>query len=244
MDLRERTQDANEPRHPWERARARLVVDLLKGTPAGAVLDVGAGDAYVARALVDADPSAHVTALDAHYTNADLAAYRAPRLEPVRALAEAPERVDTALLLDVLEHVQDDDALLRDVVARVRPGGRVVVTVPAWPRLYAAHDVALGHVRRYTPTDARALLGRAGLDVVRAGGAFFSLLAPRVASRALEKVRATEPSSALDDPRMRGPLGRVVDAVLRADVRAARVLSTLGVDAPGLSFFALCRRPA
>lgn len=249
MDLRERGPQATRSaagveRHPWECARLRLVRALLAGVPLGHVLDVGAGDAWLIRALVDEDVHATALAVDAHYTDEDLRV-AAPRIHRARAMSVvAPLEhalFDTALLLDVLEHVDDDDALLRDVVACVRPGGRVVVTVPAWPQLFSDHDRMLLHRRRYHPVNARALLGRAGLTIERAGGVFFSLLAPRAVSRLLEGAGVDR------SPRGLGaaPTGLAREAmqrILNTDVTVALQLAERGVEVPGLSWFALCTR--
>jgi glycosyltransferase involved in cell wall biosynthesis len=74
--------------------------------------------------------------------------------------------VDWLCSFEVLEHIEDDEGALGTWVERVRPGGRVVVSVPAHRRRYGAADAAVGHLRRYDPDDLRALLGSAGLDEV------------------------------------------------------------------------------
>ena len=58
-------------------------------------------------------------------------------------------QVDAVMLLDVLEHQDDDRQLLGEVVSRLSPGARVAITVPAGQWLWSSWDVALGHVRRY-----------------------------------------------------------------------------------------------
>jgi SAM-dependent methyltransferase len=60
------------------------------------------------------------------------------------------EAYDVMLFMDVLEHVSDDVAVLGQAVERLRPGGRIFVTVPAFQALWSSHDNYLGHMRRYT----------------------------------------------------------------------------------------------
>jgi SAM-dependent methyltransferase len=67
-------------------------------------------------------------------------------------------RFDAVVLLDVLEHQADDGAFLRDLVGKMRPGARLVLTVPALPALWSPWDAALGHHRRYTKESLRALV--------------------------------------------------------------------------------------
>jgi SAM-dependent methyltransferase len=74
--------------------------------------------------------------------------------------------VDWLCSFEVLEHIDDDEGALGTWVERVRPGGRVVVSVPAHRRRYGAADAAVGHLRRYDPDDLRALLASADLEDV------------------------------------------------------------------------------
>jgi SAM-dependent methyltransferase len=67
-------------------------------------------------------------------------------------------RADVVLSNDVIEHVENDRALLADMVGPMRPGAVLVVTVPADMRLWSPHDVTLGHYRRYDPAMLRAAL--------------------------------------------------------------------------------------
>ncbi len=77
--------------------------------------------------------------------------------------------VDTLIMMNVLEHVDDDVAALRRLGSLVSPGGRVVLWVPAYPALYGEFDRMVGHFRRYTPATLRARVHSAGLRVERLG---------------------------------------------------------------------------
>jgi glycosyltransferase involved in cell wall biosynthesis len=78
--------------------------------------------------------------------------------------------VDWLCSFEVLEHIEDDAGALGSWVERLRPGGRVVVSVPAHQRRYGAADAAVGHLRRYDPDELRSLLSSAGLDDVEVWG--------------------------------------------------------------------------
>lgn len=80
------------------------------------------------------------------------------------AAAQLPQH-DSAVLINVLEHIPDDDAVLRELGATLKPGGRLVLWVPAYQSLYSDFDRKIGHYRRYTKKALRAQLVRAGYQV-------------------------------------------------------------------------------
>ena len=96
--------------------------------------------------------------------NIRVTAFRLPLSEPERseALAEKP---DTVVCLNVLEHVEDDDAAVRDFASVLAPGGRLVLLVPAMPALFGTLDVHLNHLRRYDPDRLRDLVSGAGFEI-------------------------------------------------------------------------------
>jgi SAM-dependent methyltransferase len=79
--------------------------------------------------------------------------------------AEGP--FDTAILINVLEHIEDDDAALRDLWASLSPGGHLLLWVPAFEALYTDFDRKIGHFRRYRSKPLKAQLSGAGFTVVQ-----------------------------------------------------------------------------
>lgn len=99
----------------------------------------------------------------------------------VRAGAErlpfGEDSFDGIVALDLLEHLEDDRAAVAEAFRVLRPGGVLLVTVPAHPWLWGSHDLAMGHVRRYDNKSMRALLQGAGFTIIRATH-FMGLLFP------------------------------------------------------------------
>src|SRR3954470_5664112 len=91
---------------------------------------------------------------------------------------------DLVALLDVLEHVPDDIGSLRSIHRRLKPGGALLVTVPANPWMWSAHDVAHHHFRRYTRAALARLFEQAGFEVQLLSH-FNSLLFPPIAAARL-----------------------------------------------------------
>jgi SAM-dependent methyltransferase len=255
MDLHE-VSSASRRRHPWEVTRARFFLRVLADAGAlaspRAVLDVGAGDGYVARGMLDALPAgSEVVCLDPNYTDQDLGRFAAEPRAGLSYVREATaRRFDLVTLLDVIEHVPEDRAFLGGFVARsLAPGGLVLVSVPAWQPLFSAHDTALKHYRRYSPAACRALLDDVGLVSVRGGGLYHSLIAPRLLEVAGEKVkglfgRAPAPPSNLGEWHGGAFVSGAVERALAVDNALSLVLARRGLSLPGLSVWALCRARA
>ena len=251
MDLKE-SHPGLVRRHPWEVARARFYTRVL--ADAGlldaprAILDVGAGDGYLARTLLDMLPTGSaIVCLDAHYTDDALRRFAVPPRPGLTFTRERPVgRFDILLLLDVLEHVDDDVGFLSGFVSQnAMPGGVVLIGVPAWPRLFARHDEALGHCRRYTPASCRALVAAAGLTVRKSGGLFHSLLVPRALGLAAERGRRllgrpVSPPPNLGEWSGGETFSSVLERALALDNQISLALGRAGVNVPGLSFWVLC----
>jgi SAM-dependent methyltransferase len=159
-----------EQSHFWFVARRSLVLRLLeryRQQKASFVADVGCGTGVFAASL--AQPGVRVVALD--FRPEGLQRLRAERVAvwPVQADATAVpvsgDCTDLVLSLDVLEHV-DDVRAVAEIARILKPGGTVVITVPALPSLWSARDDEAGHLRRYTRRTLTELIGQAGLELV------------------------------------------------------------------------------
>jgi SAM-dependent methyltransferase len=255
MDLHELPTEPFQ-RHPWEIARARFFRDLLGREGAfdrpRRVLDVGAGDGYLASELIAAMPGgSRAVCFDPHYSDAQLAGLGRGEVSFTRQRPAGP--FDVILLLDVIEHVADDRALLADSVEALGEGGLLLVSVPAWLSLYTKHDLFLGHHRRYRPEQLRAVVAASGLQIQAGGGLFHSLLLVRAAEKLAELgkgVRSRPEPAAFgggDEAgvgRWKGGKGltRAVGAMLALDNRLSAATASWRLNVPGLSTWALCKR--
>lgn len=108
--------------------------------------------------------------------------------------------VDLVCLFDVLEHIPDDFAALQSILNNVKPGGHLVLTVPAYQWLWSEHDIAHHHQRRYRAGPLRAMAERAGWQVRRVGY-FNTWLLPLVAAHRI-KQRLLSRSNTKSDARL------------------------------------------
>lgn len=249
MDLIERPRTP-ERRHPWETARARffrgvLARSAVPSAPAR-VLDVGSGDGWLAGQLAGVlHPDSAITCWDSGYTDALVQSLAARERAVRQFVREKPAGTfDLLLLLDVLEHVGDDEHFLRDLMGSLAAGGHLLASVPAWQGLFGRHDARLSHFRRYRPERARALLLSAGLEVLASGGLFHSLLAARALQELGARLAGRGPLPHAGEWRAGAALTAAVQGALAVDVQISRWLAQAKVQAPGLSWWALCRKPS
>ena len=206
---------------------------------------MGSGDAWFATQLRRLLPSdAEITCWDINYAPEDIAAFAESGSEGMSLVAERPNgRFDRILMLDVIEHVENDAEFLESAVGDLlRDGGVVLVSVPAYQALFSSHDRMLHHCRRYSPRGCRRLLENSGLRVVAEGGLFHSLLPVRVAQMALERARPVKSlSTGIGDWQGGKIATRVLTRGLIVEGKLSLSLGLRGRSLPGLSYWALCR---
>jgi SAM-dependent methyltransferase len=219
-----------EDQHWWYRERRHLLAKDVAGLTPGLAADIGAAGGGNTRVLQGLGWK--VTALEYGADGAEVCHERG--IPVVRGdatrLPLAPGSLDLVVAYDVLEHLDDDKAAATGIFEALRPGGTFLVAVPCDPKLWSAHDDAVGHVRRYTRQTLADLLSGAGFELspLRSWNV---LLRPVVALR-----RRSSTGSDLEY------LPKVVNAGLSAIVVAERYLPVKSL--PGVSLFVTACRPA
>lgn len=176
-----------------------------------------------------------------------------PGLEGCRARGLGPDRVvegtadalpfeagqfDLVTTFDVLEHLDDDLAAMREISRVLRPGGLVFVTVPAYRFLWSVHDEALGHRRRYMASEVHRLLNAAGFTVERRTYAITMPLPAIAGFRVAQGLIPTLYRRGASYVKLPGALNRLLIGALRLETLALNV-----IDLPlGTSILALGRK--
>jgi SAM-dependent methyltransferase len=146
---------------------------------------------------------------------------------------------DVVLALDLLEHIEDDAAACREFARVLRPGGLLLVTVPAHPWLWSEHDEALDHLRRYRAKRFRRILLEAGVALERLSPVITTLLLPIAALRLVQRVlprKRGAPETAFIIP------PRAINWVLTTLLRLERLWLRRFNLPVGVSLFAVARR--
>ena len=176
LDDRFTTHDGYYVLQSMRRARGlnRWILDQFRAYVGQRVLEAGCGIGNFTELLLDRE---RLVCIDNDPLYVEMLNWRLGHLENVRTLkldlsdttaleALKPERVDTIVCLNVLEHIAPDEAVLRAYYDLLEPGGHAIVLVPAHPSLYGPCDAAIGHQRRYTQPELHTKMQNAGFEVV------------------------------------------------------------------------------
>lgn len=248
MDIRESSDlAAAGERHFWETARFFFLSRLLKryAPHAKTILDVGCGDCFVLSSLAYSHPDATLLGVDPALQRdaivllkrrfpENAAVTLATDFRACRAAAPA----ELILLLDVLEHVENEETFLRELSGVLDDAGIVVVTVPAFQCLFSDHDVFLHHFRRYNRRQLCEVLSRSGFQVLTSGYLFHSLLLCRLLQKLLRRPAAGAQALQAGNPLF----NRLFAFLLEADALFTFGVSRLGLPFPGLSCAAVVRK--
>lgn len=164
--------------HWYYVSKARALDRLLRGVRSEVVLDVGSGSCFFSKHLIAAGIANKAWCVDIEYASDFEELYRGGVLYG-RSCVERSE-ADLVLMMDVLEHVDDDVGLLIEYMEKVPVGAKFLLSVPAFDFLWSNHDIFLDHRRRYSLNQVEGLCARAGLRVKKSCyffGAVFPLAA-------------------------------------------------------------------
>jgi hypothetical protein len=249
MDIieRKRIKGKHIKRHPWESARLKFITYILSKQKEKFehILDVGSGDVYVLNNLAQRHFASHYTGVDTAFTfeviedlNTDPA---------IQLLKEIPESIkptsDCILLLDVLEHCENDQSVLESLKDEniVQQNAIFLITVPAFQTLFGGHDIALGHYRRYNIGQLKQLVSHAGLKEIESGYFFFTLLFLRFLQLITGKLFKKKSGKTIDNWNGNILLTKLLEFILIFDFRIGRFFKEIGIQIPGLSAYCLCK---
>lgn len=235
-----------EERHFWRVGRRRMLLELLeRHLPAAGdgrarrLLDVGGACTLITREL---QRFGEVTMVE---PDEPTAAFARDELGLDARVGSLPDRMpvegpfDVITLLDVIEHIDDDRAALRAVRELLRPGGLLLLTVPALPWLWSDHDVSVHHRRRYVRGGLGPLLEESGFAVDRLSY-HTSLLFPLVAAQRLAmRARGVKAKAEYQVSVPPAPINAALLGIMDLERRLIR-----DRELPiGSSLVAVCRRP-
>jgi len=233
MDLTEKT--SNENRHPWELSRAHCILNIVKKHDLTSVADIGAGDRFFASKL-----HGNVYAIDAGYEKSEIV----DGIYCLNDISELPKLDEKSgvILMDVLEHIENDADFLRQILDKTAKGTFVLITVPAFQFLFSEHDEFLKHHRRYNRKHLLSLLASQNICVEKCRYFYTSLFFARLAGLLFKK-KKNEESVGIGAWRFseKHLITRIIYSVLNIDFCLCSLFAKLHIYLPGLSLLAICK---
>ena len=232
-----------EDHHWWYKGRRRVIraeLDRLPLPERASILDAGCGSG---RTLVELVDYGTVSGIELDAEAAHMARGRGLGDVVAGRLEELPwpdQSFDLIACLDVIEHTPDDHRTLSELLRVCRPGGFLLVTVPAYQALWSAHDEFNHHYRRYSRRTLSQAAGAAGWAVVRMTAFNSLLLAPAAAVRLARRNLSPANGPANDLHAAPAWLNTALEQPLRLEAGWLRHGRTLPM---GLSLLAVVRRP-
>jgi SAM-dependent methyltransferase len=234
---------ALEGQNFWFRSRNALLVGALRRhvPDLTSFMEVGCGTGFVLAGIARTFPDARLVGSEIFPDGLRFAAQRLPGTQFLQMDARKvpfEAEFDAVGAFDVIEHIEEDEAVLHNLAKATKPGGSVLITVPQHQFLWSEVDVQSMHVRRYSAPDLHARIKRAGLEIVYSTS-FVSLLLPLMY---LSRRRA--PQGETYDPtrelRIAGPLNAALTAVMGIE----RGILATGITLPlGGSRLVVARKP-
>jgi SAM-dependent methyltransferase len=219
-----------EDRNFWFQARNRLIVHAARRhfPRIGSFLEIGCGTGQVLRAMETAFPDAQMHGSELFVEGLSFARRRVPRAHLMQMDATRipyADEFDLVGAFDVIEHIEDDTAVLAEIRRALKRGGGAILTVPQHPALWSQQDELACHVRRYRRHELEQKLRNCGLRVVYSTS-FVSILLPLLAASRWTMPRAN------NDPLREMRIGRFANAGLGAALAAEYGLLRSGLRLP------------
>jgi len=217
----------------WFRSRNNLILWVLaKYSPKfQSFLEIGCGTGYVLSAISKAYPQSRLAGSEIFTEGLR---YSASRLSSVKLMQMDARNIpfsnefDAIGAFDVLEHIEDDELVLKQMYLSLKPKGLIVITVPQHEWLWSAADEYAFHARRYSAKDLHYKIRKAGFRVVRSTSFVSTILPAMILSRYFKKEVKIDQFDATSELKINPLLNALFFFILRIE----RYLIEMGVDFP------------
>ena len=207
---------------------------------------------FVAQQLAYQYPKATFHCVDIAFTSKIIATISEPiKNLPISLYSSTQElnnsisnKVDVVLLLDVIEHIEDEITFLKELnqSGLIDNNTKIIITVPAYQQLFSNHDVYLKHFRRYNIALLNDHLQQAGFKSQQTGYFFISLLLVRVFQKLFQGKKTVDVEKGIGAYQSKGWADTIFVKTLYLDFLIGNFFRALGIKLPGLSCFSICQQ--
>lgn len=229
----------------WFRARNKLILWALhKFSPdLKSFLEIGCGTGFVISAISKKFPEAKISGSEYFEDGLVYARQRLPKAEFTQMDARHipyESELDAIGAFDVLEHIEEDEAVLQQIFKALKPGGFVFITVPQHRWLWSAVDEYACYVRRYSATELHEKMRKAGFEIIRSTSFVSTLLPAMYLSRLMQRNKMDVKMDAMAELRINPLLNTIFEWMLYLELALIRS----GVNLPaGGSRLLVARKP-
>ena len=235
-------------RHPWELSRTRMLIaeweryiDKLYGNGEKCLryVNIGAGDMFFDDNLLQEYRNTEVYADDLGYDTEGQAVLTVGKKHLTNDIdsVDADITFDYSIMMDSLEYMRDDREYITKLMSRVKSGGYMFFTLPAYTKLFSDHDRHVGNLRRYDRKAIERLISEIdGLEIVFSRHFYYSLyLVRRFQVLTKAKIDPDQKVTTGWKHKETGLVTKLVEGILNIDY-------LLGKHLPGLSLMIVCKR--
>lgn len=218
----------------WFRTRNKLILWALHKYSPGmkSFLEIGCGTGFVISAISKQFPEARLSGSEYLEEGLVYARQRVPDAKFTQMDARHilyKSELDVIGAFDVLEHIEEDEAVLQQICKALKPGGIVFITVPQHRWLWSAVDEYACHVRRYSANELRQKVCRAGFEIIRSTSFVSTLLPAMYLSRLLKRNKMDVSMHDMAELRINAILNKLFEWLLNFELALIRIGITLPV---------------
>ena len=226
-------------KHPWKLSRRDCLVNKLRKQDLRNFVDIGVDDMYYTIEL-RSFAAGKVYAVDILFEDAETIIDGIICVNDIQKIPD--NEIDCLVMMDVLEHIEDDAAFLKNAVAKLKVGGTILITVPAWQFLFSQHDEKSHHYRRYNRKQLLTVLRNPAIKVEKCHYFYTGLFLVRLLSMLKkDKFTGNEIAWMYSEKHIKT---KIMTFVLNVDFTVNKLLNKIGIHLPGLSLTAWCKRCA
>jgi len=228
LDLKEEQELGDIAKDHWYyRSKAKAMKSFLSNVIVPEVLDVGAGSGYFSKYLIEEGIAGAAVCVDPKYPNESDIEYHGGKIAFRKSVDGVTQQL--ILMMDVIEHVDDDIGLIREYSDCMASGSKVLITVPAFQWLWSDHDEFLEHRRRYSLPHLEHVVQESGLVIIKSryfyASIFPAVVFVRLLQRVRRKIQRKRLSSDLKPQNVR--INRVVNILLDVELKTLFAINKL-----------------
>lgn len=234
----------------WFVYRNRIIQHIFKkylGTESKKVLEIGCGTGYVLKGLNDSFKKYHLTGAEIHLEGIKFAKKRLPNIEFIQMDAtDMPfeNEFDAIGTFDVLEHIEKDTAVIREVHKSLKKGGLFMISVPQHQWMWSINDDIAYHKRRYSRKELKMKMLNEGFEIIYIGSFVFVLFPFMYISRLFKQKTVPNITSEIILKEMNElKLNPVLNSIFGFFIKIDMIFIKMGISLPyGGSLIAVGRK--